>query len=71
MTDKKTNSLAERVTLINLIPAERSAVLGPAHQQGPFIPVCPFLKSQGVLGSPHLSNNEKQIVLSGFITGHH
>lgn len=71
MTDKKTNSVAERITLINLIPAERSAVLGPAHQQGPLIPVCPFLRSQGVLGSPHLSNNEKQIVLSGFIRGHH
>ena len=71
MTDKKTNSVAKRITLINLIPAERSAVVRPAHQQGPFIPVCPFLENQGVLGSWHLNNNEKQIVLSGFIKGHH
>lgn len=34
MTDKKTNSLARRIALINLILAERSAVPRPAHQQG-------------------------------------
>ena len=30
-----------------------------------------FYENQGVLGSRHLNNNEKQIVLSGFIKGHH
>lgn len=71
MTDKKTNSLARRIALINLILTERSAVPRPAHQQGHLSQSVLAPKSQGELGSRHLGDNEKQIVLSGFIKGDH
>lgn len=41
ITNQKTYSSDGRIILINLILVERSAVHSPAHQRGPFVPVCP------------------------------
>lgn len=72
ITNKKIDSSDVRIVLINLILVERSAVHSPAHQQGPFVPVCPHhLKPVNMISSQHLGNNKKQIVLSGFIKDHH
>lgn len=72
ITNKKIDSSDARIILINLIHVERSAVPNPAHQWGPFVPVCPrHLKPVNMISSQHLGNNKKQIVLSGFIKDHH
>ena len=72
ITNKKIDSSDARIILINLIRVERSAVPNPAHQWGPFVPVCPrHLKPMNMISSQHLGNNKKQIVLSGFIKDHH
>lgn len=72
ITNQKIDSSDGRIILINLILVERSAVHSPAHQWGPFVPVCPrHLKPVNMISSQHLGNNKKQIVLSGFIKDHH
>lgn len=72
ITNQKIDSSDGRITLINLILVERSAVHSPAHQWGPLVPVCPsHLKPVNMISSQHLGNNKKQIVLSGFIKDHH
>lgn len=72
ITNQKIDSSDGRIILINLILVERSAVHSPAHQWGPFVPVCPrHLKPVNMTSNQHLGNNKKQIVLSGFIKDHH
>lgn len=72
ITNQKIDSSDGRIILINLILVERSAVHSPAHQWGPFVPVClRHLKPVNMISSQHLGNNKKQIVLSGFIKDHH
>lgn len=41
ITNQKIDSSDGRIILINLILVERSAAHSPAHQWGPFVPVCP------------------------------